>query len=96
MGFLKAEVDVAIIKDICYAQLQPKVVESDTSLQKTKQEAAVQRMSITTFEPVKRETLAAVKIQRAYCKRLAKKRAEINQDTMAILAGNMKRCLTII
>ena len=79
MGLLKAEVDVAIIKDICYAQLQPKVVESDTSLQKTKQEAAVQRMSITTFEPVKRETLAAVKIQRAYCKRLAKKRAAVRQ-----------------
>ena len=88
-GLLRADVEVHIIHDICYAQLVKektgkektgkektgKVMILETkhnSLDKTKETMPTQRSSITDFTPVKEEVVAAIRLQRAYRKRLVK------------------------
>ena len=79
-GLLRADVEVSIVHDICYAQLVKektgkektgKVIRHN-SLDKTKETMPTQRSSITDFTPVKEEVVAAIRLQRAYRKRLVK------------------------
>lgn len=83
-GLLRADVEVSIVHDICYAQLvkektgkektgKEMVLETNhNSLDKTKETIPMQRSSITDFTPVKEEVVAAIRLQRAYRKRLVK------------------------
>jgi len=89
LALLRAEVDVAIIKDVCYAQLQKqqegsqkqqegsqkKTLNNEQPMSKTKVTVTAQRTSITDFAPIAEDIQAATRLQRLYRKRLAKKKA---------------------
>ena len=68
LALLKADVDLHIIHNICVEKLQS---TEQTYLLKEKVPAAVQRTSITTFEPITDDIQAAIRLQRFYRKRLA-------------------------
>lgn len=87
LALMRAEVDIHIIHDICYEQLVKEkneqlvkekngkeyVLETkDNPLEKTIEIMPMQRSSITDFSQVKEEVVAAIRLQRAYRKRLEK------------------------
>lgn len=77
IGLLRANVDIQIINDVCFEQLVKEktgkkiVLEHKYNpLERTKENMPVQRSSITDFSPLTTEVVAAIRLQRAYRKRL--------------------------